>query len=358
MDTVTMIRQSVFFYYLIISLPVSAQPYVDMDSFFSSEPISLKAIDDDWQGEYHPNGEKLTASVWLESGFKKNGWALGALYREEHLYNFTSDTADLYYTISNDADLDPNRTYNIALDAYRFRGLGLRLANEYPITPKLNVSVGGSLFSASKVLEGSLTGSASAETSDTYDYQFEGDYVYDKDVLFGRPNTKAPNGIGLALDVGLDWKPTKQSQIKLNIRDLAGAIHWKDAPYTVAQANSDNVTTDEDGFSSVNPILSGFEGYRSSYTQHLEPSANLSAQYQPTGSRYTASAKLKYINDDVFYAIGGQKAFANSQLALHYWPNINTLEMGWSGKQLDLSLAIDDVDFSDARTFWLSLTYQ
>ena len=340
-----------------ISLPAGADTYFEMDTFFSSEPIALDAISNKWQSDYHPNGEKQTASVWLESGLKKNGWSLGLLYREEHHLTFSSNTADLYYTISNDQELTPNQDYKIDLDAYRFRGIGARAAKNVYQNNALQLSLGGSFFYATNLLEGTVTGSASADNEETYSYEFAGDYVYDEDPVFDRPNVDSPTGVGLALDVGMLWQANSQTQVALKVKDLAGAIHWSDAPYTEAQASSDTNTINDDGLSSVNPILTGVEGYRSSYTQNLKTSANLSVNYQLKNSPYSANTKLKYINDLTLYAVGGSKQTQTGKLSFHYWPQLHTLEGGFQGKKLGLSLAIDNLDFSETQTVWLNLKY-
>ena len=351
-------RYSILLLSLGISSPLSASPYFEMDSFISSEPVSIDATSNDWQGDCHSNGEKQTASVWIESGFKKNSWSLGALYREEHQLTFSPDAADLYYTVVTDQELSQNRHYNLELDAYRFRGVGARLAKQFKPKNNLELSLGTSLFYATNLLEGELTGSAIANSTDNYSYQFEGDYVYEEDLLFNRPNTESASGVGLALDVSLKWKPTPQTLIALKVKDLAGAIRWKDAPYTKAQANSDRTTTDDHGFSSVNPILSGIEGYKSSYTQNLKTSANFSAQYQLKNTAYTASAKAKYINELSLFALGGAKKTNKGNLSVHYWPQIKTLETGFQGKNMGFSFGIDNLDFSETQTVWLTLKYR
>ncbi|PWQ95542.1 DUF5723 family protein [Leucothrix arctica] len=341
-----------------IASPLAAAPYVEMDTFISSEPIALEAISDDWKGRYSPNGEKQTASVWLESGYKKNNWSIGALYREEQQFTFSSDTADLFYTISNDQDLDQNRAYKIDLDAYRFRGFGARIAKHFKPTSTLELSLGTSLFSASNLLDGQVSGVATAEDGDNYNFQLDGDYVYDEDVLFNRPNTNAPSGIGVAVDLSVKWKPNQNTKVDLRVKDLAGAIRWRDVPYTEAQANSETNTTTEDGFSSINPILSGIEGYKPDYTQKLKPSADLHAQYQFKNTAYTAGAKAKYINESRLFAVGAAKQTNKGKLALYYWPDISTLEAAFQGKKLGLSFAIDSLDSSEVKTLWLSLQYQ
>lgn len=335
----------------------STTPYFEMDAFLLSEPIAIDALSNNWEGEYHPDGEHQIASIWVEAGLKKGSWSFGALYREEHQLKFSPDTADLYYTVENDNDLTPGRRYDLDLNAYRFRGVGARLSKQFQPSSTLQVSVGTSLFQASNLLNGNLSGSAIADTFNQYEYQFDVDYSYDEDVLFGRRGVEAPTGIGLAVDLSAIWEPRKNLRFSANIKDLAGAIRWKDAPFTKATADSDRITLNDNGFSQVNPVLSGNIGSKSSYTQTLKPSANLSAAYRFTQSPYTASVKSKHYDELNLLAVGGSRKLGSGELALHYWPQIETLEAKFQGKRFGMSIGLDNIDLSEAQAVWLSMKY-
>lgn len=331
------------------------KPYFKTDSFFLSEPVAIRAARKQWDGQYHQNGEKQIGSLQVESGVKRGDWSAGILYRQEYQVHFDSDTADLYYAIENNADLTTDRVYQIALESYAFRGLGARLSKHFKPTKNIDLVIGGSLFSASHMQEGSILGSALANTDDEYEFEFDVDYNYSEDILFERKNDDKPDGIGLSLDLDFNWQPNENFQLNANIRDLAGAIFWRNVTYTKATANSDTVTVDDNGFTKVNPVLSGTEGYYSSYTQRLRPSADLKVDYQLNNSNYIASLKTKHYEDLNLFAVGGSRAVANGKLALHYWPQIQTLEANYQGKRAGLSLGLDKLDLSEARTFWLSV---
>lgn len=345
---------------LLILKPAAAENtrYVQTDAFLLSEPVALRAIDSDWDAKYHPDGERQIAAIWLERGLKKGSWSYGALFREEQQLGFHSDTADLYYAIANDQDLTTNRQYKLALDAYRFRGYGGRVAKTFEPSKRFQFSLGGSLFYATNLLTGSLSGGASANSADEYTYQFDTTSQYHQDDLLGRKISSSPDGIGLSLDLAMAWKPSENLKLSGNIRDLAGAIYWKDVPYTDATANSDTVTVDENGFSLVKPVLTGFEGYKSSYTQRIRPSANFSATYNFNDSGYAAGLKTKHYEDLDLFSLGGSKQISRGKLALHYWPQINTLEADYQSKNFKVSLGLDQLDLSKARALWLSLSYR
>lgn len=334
----------------------AVEPYLKTDAFVLSEPISIDAALNEWAGTYQTDGKNQIASMWLETGVKKGDWSYGALYREEHQIGFSSDTADLYYAVANDNDLTPGRQYTLDLDAYRFRALGARVSRSFEASDNLKITAGASLFHASNLLDGALSGIASADSDDQYGFNFAVDYQYDEDVLLDRPGVESPHGIGLSLDFNLHWQASNKLQIHADVKDLIGAIYWKDVPFTTATATSEIVTVDEDGFSQVNPVLSGVEGYHDNYTQTLRPTANLSAQYQLSHSPYFASVKSKHYQNLSLFGVGGSRNLAGGNVTLHYWPEIKTLEAKYQSKRFSLSLGLDDFQLSDAHAFWLSLS--
>ncbi|PID46559.1 MAG: hypothetical protein CSB47_03305 [Proteobacteria bacterium] len=333
-------------------------PYIEFDSFLLSEPIALDAINKNWNADYHPHGENQIASIWLESGVKKGDWSYGALLREEYQLNFSTDTADLYYNTANNKDLPLNQDYQLDLDAYRFRGRGIRISKHVITNNKFEFRLGSSLFYASHLLSGGLSGFANANSINKYTYNFGVDYQYDEDVLTGRKGTTPPDGIGLAIDTEVKWKPTEKLQVNANIKDLVGAIYWKNAPYTKAVANSNTVTIDGNGFTHVNPVLTGIEGYRSSYTQQLKPSVNLSAEYSINTSPYSITLQGKHSGNLSLFSVGGSKKTGRGKVSLHYWPTIKTIEAYYRLKNIGLSVGLDDLNFSDTRAFWLTIKYQ
>lgn len=303
------------------------------------------------------DGERLSASVWAETGVKKGHWSLGAIYREEQHLRFSKDTAELFYSIETNQDLNTGRHYEIDLNTYRFRGHGIRVARHMTPSKNVKLTLGTSLFQASNLLDGDLQGSATANSDDEYQYQFGIDYHYNKDLIFERRGTSSPKGLGVALDMSLTWQPSERVKLSAEVTDLIGTIRWRDAPYTKANTNPRTSIIDETGLSQVNPVLSGIEGTDSSHTQALKPSADFSGLYKLRNTAYTASTKLKYTNDLTLFAVGGLKQISGSTVGLHYWPQVGVLEAHYQGKQLGISLGADSLNLSKSHAIWLSLTY-
>lgn len=337
-----------------LSFAETFTPFAKFDTYLSSESSAISDVDNHWQGSYKAGGENQTVSVWLEAGVKKNQWSLSTLYREEQHYNYDDDTADFYNAIENDREVATGRRYIIDLEVSRFRAKGLRLAYQAQTSEKFKLSIGGSLFHASNLLDGSIQGFAQANASNDYDYHAEVDYNYDEDLLFDRPNTTAPSGIGVSLDLQAQWQITPHWKIDTNIRDLAGQIRWKNAPYTQATVTSDTKVITDDGFIEVNPTLSGIEGTRSTLKQTIKPSGTLDISYAPDNSKTSYLLKSRHFSEFSRLGIGVQRPFHNKKISVSFWPEDKVLETAINFKRHQLKVGLDNIKPDDVETFWFS----
>lgn len=329
-------------------------PFAKFDTYLSSESSAISDVDNHWQGSYKSGGENQTVSVWLEAGVKKNQWSVSTLYREELHLNYDADTAAFYNAIENDREVETGRRYLIDLEASRFRAKGFRVAYQTKATETFKLSIGGSLFHASNLLDGGIQGFAQANGNNDYDYHSAVDYSYDEDLLFDRPNTTAPSGIGISLDLQAQWQITPQWTLDTNIRDLAGQIRWKNAPYTEATVTSDTKVTTDDGFIEVEPTLSGIEGTRSILRQTLRPSGTLDISYAPDNAKTSYLLKSRHYSQFSRFGLGMQRPFRNQQIGMTYWPEDGTLETTVSVKHHQLKVGLDNIKLDDVETFWLS----
>ncbi|MGB1311203.1 MAG: hypothetical protein ACPG47_08325 [Leucothrix sp.] len=333
------------------------RPFLKTEMFLYSEPVSLDSIRNNWQGRYWQGGQKQMGTLRAEAGVRNGRWSIAGLYREDYYLDFSSDTADLYYGVENDLLIKRSDPYLLSLDAYRFRGVGLSATKQFTFNPRLNGSLGVSVFKASNLLEGRLTGQAQSTSEDEYSFQIQVDNQYAEDPLFERTIDQAPSGIGVALDASLAWQATPKLQLSLKAHDIAGLIRWEGVPYTSAQANSNNVIVDGEGFTKVNPILSGTESEKSHFTQSLKPTAEATMQYALGQSAYLAEAKVKYFEGLTLFGVGLHKRNHVADWGIRYWPTSATVEGLVTHRRFGLSLGIDDIDLKEVRTAWLSLSY-
>lgn len=330
------------------------KPFLRTDVFLYSESVSLDGALHSWRGDLDKDGETQIGSLWLEAGVRKKNWLLSALYREEYLSDYHSDTAELYHSIENDNLLDAGRRYVVDLDVARYKMTGLRVAHDFVVSPALKVSLGSSLFRSKKLLNGSLKGLVLASSSQDYDYDVNVDYHYDDDVLFNRPNVNQPTGTGLSIDLASTWQVNKNIDIDVDIKDLLGVIHWRDAPFTRAAVTSDTKTFTPDGLVQIEPALEGVEGNESSYQQYLKPRGDFSIRYQGDHRQTSWLLQSKYYSSLTLFGFGAAKPVKHGYASVVLWPEAQTIEAKYKYRNMYISLGIDDLDVSKANAFWLS----
>lgn len=333
------------------------RPYLNTEIFLYSEPVSINALRSNWKGNYQEGGEKQTASLRTQAGVTRGRWTIAGLYREDYYLNFSSDTADLYYGVENDLPISRTSPYKLSLDAYRFRGLGVVIKKAFAFNPRLHGSVGVSVFKASNLLDGKLSGQAQSASDDEYSFQVQVDAQYEEDPLFDRQLSDSASGIGMAIDADITWQASPKLQLSLAVNDIAGLIRWNNVPYTSAKANSDNVVVNDTGFTQVSPILSGEEGFNGHFTQSLKPSAKGTMRYALGQSAYSADASFKYFEGLSFFGIGLQKRNRFGTLGVRFWPEIDAAELSMNHKQFGLSVGVDNINLDDTRSAWVSLSY-
>lgn len=334
------------------------QPYFSSDTFLYSEPVPLASISN-WQGNYTPGGEQQIGILRMKAGVSNDNWTIAGLYREDYRLNFSSDTADFYYSIENNQPIDSQRNYRLDLEAYRFRGKGIHIARHFSPHPRLQATIGANLFHASNLLDGKLSGQASATTSNSYDFQLDVDTRYAEDPLFERPLSNQPSGRGIALDARLNWQASDQLNVDIKAFDIAGGVRWENVPYTLAAANSNNVAINAQGFAQVNPILSGREGYLEHFTQSLRPSVETSFTYQPANLPYAGQAKIKYIDDTAWFGVGLHQPQQQNHWGwgINIWPQNRIAEVQLTNKNFSIALGADAIQADKLSTLWLSLSY-
>lgn len=334
------------------------KPYLQLDSFIFSEPVSIKhALDDSRyaDNDYKSGGRNQYASLWIETGVRKGNWHSAVLYRESYRYRFSKDTADLYNSLNNTHTVDAGRLYQVDLNVERFRAQGIRLAYDWMPAEGIQIQFGGSYFQASHLLSGSLTGTAMANSSNDYDYQATVDYAYDKDILFGRSPVNAPHGSGVSLDLSGSWTINDRLSVSARVKDVYGRIRWRSAPASVGSLTSNTKTIGSDGFVVINPAIQGTHTIRDVYTQTIKPAGKVALQYQLEDTPGELHMKSRFFSDRVFVGVGGTRSVLQGQLSATIWPDMKVLELGYRNKKLNLTMGLDNLDITETRTFWLSM---
>ncbi len=333
---------------LLALLPPAAPAgaYVHVDSFTWSEPVSIRAALNDWQGAFRGGEEQFTYD-WLEAGVTRGAWGVGLLYRYDYALRFSPDTAEFYHRDRNDLPVDPERRWDLRLSAQHFVARGLRLSTARRARPGLRWRAGLSLLQADDLIDGHIRGT---------DRQARVDYFYSEDALFHR-QVAPPDGLGLSLDLAVDWQATARLALHGEAVDLPGAIWWRDAPFTDVTANADRRVEETDGIPALAPLVSGREGLRRRWRQGLSPRALLRADYRLRGG-LGARLALRRMNGRWRGGLGARWAAGDGRLSLDWWPALGLWQAGWSSPRVTLALGADRADDeAHALRLRLSLRY-
>ena len=350
------------YYLLLLLFPITAYcneswiPFSSFETTLLSEPVSLKSLNNEWKNGNFREGEQQYGDVWIESGMKKGQWGVSALYRQRKQLDFSKDTAELYNIIENTHDLALGKTYQVDLSTQQFSTLGVR--GTYSLRPHSRVSLelGASVFKASQLMSGSMLGTARSLSNHDYDYNVDVNYLYDKDVLFDRPNVNKPSGKGYSIGLAGHWQVTSRINASIKVKDALAAIYWKDIPYTEANVTSSTKVVGSDGFIKVRADLQGQESYRKKFKQSIAASGNTQLSYKTSDSQVLL-VDIKYFGDNAYMGIGGERKFNNSNFSTLYYPDLKTLSLSYQHKKMTFKFATDNLNLGKANTLWLGVGY-
>ena len=330
------------------------QPYVDVQSISYSEPIAIKSMMEEWQSSFKGGSKALTYNK-AEVGFRWQNWQLGILERYDYLLEFSPQTAELVYLTENHLPLEVGKEYELRIKAQQQFSRGLRLGYRQIFSRTFSAELAASYLQGMSLTDGGIQGTAQATAEKDYDFQFDADYFYSRDVLFSR-DVNAPGGSGYGLDVKFDWQPNERFSARLSIVDLVGKIFWSDAPHTTATATSATKTFDPDGYVRYEPAISGRESNKN-FTQPLTRKIFLTAKYQWFDNTELL-AEIQDFEIVRFASIGA--GWCHNHIDCFqgmYNTTATAVSLRYLGRGLRVELASDKLDLAQARYFVFQLSF-
>lgn len=328
-------------------------PYVELNTFFYSQPVPVKALSNKWRAPLQ-SGDRAFTHDRFESGVAWNDWKFGWLYRYDYQFQFTPETAELVHSNKNKHPLTTGRVYPLYLSINGFRARGFRLGKQSVINPQLTIGTSFSLLEGIEFMEGRIWGNATALAEKDYDVMFNLENIYSKDTLFDR-RVLTPKGTGYSLDLNAQWQVTKQWHVDFQALDILGEMEWPNAPYTSAIGNTNNKTFDDDGYVRYKPTISGVELNRD-YTQPIPRKIFINTQYNL--SQHTAllfehkNFKLKN-----FTAYGGSYSRNNKHFSLLFDFTIQAATLRYRQGNFALEYITDAIEINDARVLSINTSY-
>jgi len=333
----------------------SLQPYFIVDSQAHSDTVSISDALDDWEGDDFTSGKQQWAWSWLEIGVKYQHWGVGFVQRSDFDLRFSKDTAELYWRSANKKPLPLGRAYSTALDANGLKASGLRLMFADAWGESAHYSFGLSYLRATYILDGSMGGAANVVNESDYEFELLIDYHYTEDSLFDR-TVDEPSGQGFAIDAEFNYQFSEATSIDIQVRDLFANVYWSESPYTEGRATSERKEYDENGYVSINPALTGFEGIDSQYVQRLSPRWHAQLSHSFIGP-YGALLQYRHQYGRSLFALGATLSVGQGAVSSSYWPMQNLIEIDWRYRKLRFSIAADQLDKSELKSVWLSMSY-
>jgi len=334
--------------------PYIIRPYIVVQSVSYSEPMAIKSMLGDWQAPFKKGNKAFTYNK-AETGIRWGNWQLGILNRVDYQLEFSSETAELIYLTENRLPLEVGREYELRIKALHNYSRGLRLAYQHKFSSRIKAGLAASYLQGKAFTDGSIQGRARVLAEKDYDFQFDTDYFYSRDVLFERDVT-SPNGNGYSLDFSFDWQPNKLFRAQIDIVDLVGKMFWDNAPFTTAVASSATQTFDEEGYVRYNPAIRGTESNRN-FTQVLPRKIFIATRYQWSPG-IELLAELQDYKVSRFTSLGAGWCYnQHNCFQSLYNTTAKALLLRFQGNRLRVELASDKLDLDQARYFSFQLSF-
>ncbi len=333
----------------------SQSTYVELESFFYSDPVPIKSLSNGWKSDYK-SGDAIFTFDRVETGIAWDNWKMGLFYRYDYVLKFRPDTAEIVYKTKNKLPLQPGEEFAVLLEMNGVRTRGARLAHQIPIRDDLVIQTSFSLMEGIEYLDGRMEGNVTAIAEKDYDFLFDIYYAYSQDVFFDR-DTTTPRSKGYSLDLSLSWQPNNDWLLLLEANDFWNQIIWFDSPFTSATGASSNKIFDSDGYVRYNPVISGLEG-NSKHKQKLNRKIFVSSDFKLNNEIHMLS---EYRDFEVkqFFSIGGAWHLKDSDSIQGLYDVVSdSFRIGFSSQQLSVSLETDSLRLNSARVFSFNAAYQ
>ena len=338
-------------------------PMIGARSFWADNALPLSSIvSDDWEdGPYTP-ARRNNADVWwqAELGFVYHQWRMAGVHRGELFIETNRDTIEALHHIKVKEKLEPGRVFDVDLEANGFSAYGLEVSKGVKLDGLLAGLRGGMTVRylyGEMVQDAAIKGTLTPTSAKEYDFDLALSYDYDRNVLYQRKNDPPGRGDGFSIDAGLSYSWKDKLFASLLVRDILGAIYWRDVPYTTAEATSAVKTLDESGFQKFSPTIKGYEGYRN-HTQRIPLKTDLDLAYRE--GAYTISSTINFIEDRPLYWLNlDYQVTPRLTLTAGYNVNYQAVTLGVAYGPAVLKITTDDINLERANAvgFLLNLVH-
>ncbi len=344
------------FLFSITATPVQADAeiFTRFDTQLVSEFEPLKTAIDDWGTEMQ-GGERQWVLGTAEVGARYAGIEISVQQRALADLRMNEDAVKFYSRVEAKQPLNPGESVPVHIRMNGFSAQGLRLGYRGELDD-FTIAAGVTWLKASHLMSGELRGQFAALDEDQYSVDAEVDYLYYRDIVFKRENINAARGEGAAFDLRLAWQASEHWYFAAQADDLFTEIRWKDAPFTIATAHTNRKSYDEEGYAFFNPLFSGREGYRDSFTQKIDPRYSVKSRY--TRDNWSIHFEGQHQFDYQFAGVGaGYISQGGSHYKVMVWPTEKTLGLDIRRGKWSSGLRFDHTSWSRMNTISLNIFY-
>ncbi|MCM0081238.1 hypothetical protein L4X63_06525 [Geomonas sp. Red32] len=335
------------------------EAFVETSVFAGDTALTLAGINNDtWSGSFTPREHGHGEAYWnIAGGVVLNGFRVAAVNRGEWFVKANKDTQEFFYRIKKHLDLPVGKTYDINLSINGFAATGVELSYGRSLGDFLpGASVGATVryLRPATMQEGSVKGTVTPNSRNTYDFNLNVNYEYDRNILYRRRNTSVGDGLGYSADVGVAYQ-RESFRCGVLARDLAGEIIWYAVPYTDAVASTDRLTTSPDGYQNFSPTISGYEGNKR-FHQRIPLKVDFEAGY--TAGDLDGLVTVNLVDNEPHYWLeGSYRLGSRSSVSLGYNVEYSAVKAGFAFHDFSVSVLCDDVRLASAKAFGGELAY-
>jgi len=325
----------------------------EFDSFSYSEATSIHSIGGRWEDDV-TSGDKALTVDRLYLGLFHGPFSIQYVMRYDAYYDYANDTARLLYQTENKLPLKQGDQYDLYIDEDETSSKGFRFGYSNWLRDDFELSVHLSLLELTDIEQGELNGSASVVDSNDYDFSFHSDVVYEKDPLYERGKENV-YGRGYSFDLAIHYLVNQNWDLELQVFDLFSEMKVDDAPFTTADASSNVKSFDEDGYVVFDPVVTGFEGYKS-FSFEFNTQTHVAVGYRLKNSDSVTLQHHDYYNID-FQEVNYIQRFDEMELAWNLIPELNVIGFSIQTPSLKFILNTDNLDYDEMKYLHLSFQY-
>jgi hypothetical protein len=320
--------------------------FISLQNQTYSDPTSIDSFVHEFDGDLE-SGDYAFIHNTAQVGVRVNNWSLSYIHRYDHFYEFSEDTARLYYENENDLLQANGQSYDLMLRGNHINASGLKAGYDWDVSPALTIKAGLSYLRSNEHYDVNTLGSVTSQTNNTIAGQLAIATQSHRDLVLEFPMTE-PSGSGYAIDLGFDWAINEKLTLGVLLKDAVSAIDWDGSLDTDLSLTTASRNVDSNGQISITPLLSGTQRL-SSYEQELPRKLFTDLTYQHNDelglginifhTEYFTHTQLAY-----YYTINPQ-----NRLFLTAGLNTRALGIGLENNWGRFGIAMDNTSYEDAQ---------